>query len=67
VGEDAERIATWMRQRFAEAGKEAGYGAAESFKVIAQGPGFHADEVEEDVDMADPPVDPAAAPVRRKP
>jgi LmbE family N-acetylglucosaminyl deacetylase len=66
VGEDAERIATWMRQRFAEVGKEAGYGAAESFKVIGQGPGFHADETEEDVDMANPPVDPAAAPVNRR-
>jgi LmbE family N-acetylglucosaminyl deacetylase len=66
VGEDAERIATWMRERFAEVGQAAGYGAAETFQVIGQGPGFHADEVEEDVDMATPPVDPAAAPVRRR-
>ncbi|CAN5720731.1 PIG-L family deacetylase [soil metagenome] len=66
VGEDAERIATWMRQRFAEVGKAAGYGAAESFQVIGQGPGFHAEETEEDVDMAAPPVDPAAAPVRKQ-
>src|SRR5919106_1335637 len=66
VGEDAERIATWMRQRFAEVGKAAGYGAAETFQVIGQGPGFHADETEEEVDMAAPPVDPAAAPVRNQ-
>jgi LmbE family N-acetylglucosaminyl deacetylase len=66
VGEDAERISTWMRKRWAEIGEPAGFEAAEPFKVIAQGPGFHAEEVEEDVDLASPPVDPAASPVRRK-
>jgi len=65
VGEDAERIETWMRERWAELGQKAGYDFAESFQVIGQGPGFHADEVEEDVDMAAPPVDPASSPVRK--
>ncbi len=65
VGEDAERIETWMRERWAELGQKAGYDFAESFQVIRQGPGFHADEVEEDVDMAAPPVDPASSPVRK--
>jgi LmbE family N-acetylglucosaminyl deacetylase len=66
VGEDAERIVTWMRKRWAEIGEPAGFEAAEPFKVIAQGPGFHAEEVEEDVDLAPPPVDPAASPVRKR-
>ncbi len=66
VGEDAERIGSWMRERFAEVGQKAGYGAAETFQVIGQGPGFHAEVVEVDVVMSAPPVDPAAAPVRRR-
>lgn len=66
VGENAERIGAWLRQRTAELGKPKGYAHAESFQVIQQGPGFHADEeVEEDVPLAEPPLDPASAPVRR--
>ncbi|MGH2751596.1 MAG: PIG-L deacetylase family protein [Actinomycetota bacterium] len=64
VGDDADRIATWMRRRWAEIGEPAGFTHAEPFYVIAQGPGFHAEEVEEDVDLAAPPLDPASAPVR---
>ena len=66
VGEDGERIDAWLRQRSAELGRPAGYSYAETFQVIGQGPGFHAEEVEEDVDMATPPADPASAPLRRR-
>lgn len=64
VGEDSGRIEQWMRSRSAELGEPFGYDYAETFDVIARGPGFHADEVDDEVDFADPPVDPASAPVK---
>lgn len=59
VGENADEVAAFVRTYTAEAGKTAGYAHAESFKVIAQGPGFHAGEQDEvDLgDMAEAPVD----------
>jgi hypothetical protein len=47
----------------AEIGKPAGFAYGESFRVIAQGPGFHAGEQDEDVDLGDlepAPHDPRA-------
>lgn len=67
VGEHAEEIADFVRVYSAEAGKAAGYGYAESFKVIAQGPGFHAGE-QDDVDLGDlaeAPIDPRSSSTRR--
>ena len=66
VGENRDEIVGWMRQRFAELGAGAGYGYAESFRVISQGPGFHADEQLDEVamDHAPPEPDPRAAPPR---
>jgi hypothetical protein len=63
VGEDADGIGGWVREWTGEVGKRAGYAHAESFRVIAQGPGFHAGEQEEvDFDVAIAPVDPRSAP-----
>jgi LmbE family N-acetylglucosaminyl deacetylase len=59
VGEDRARIEEWMRERTAAEGERAGYRYAESFQVISQGPGFHAED-DEDVDFAEPPLDPRA-------
>ena len=53
VGENAEEIAGFVRRYTAEAGKASGYDHAESFRVLAQGPGFHAGEQEEIVDLGD--------------
>jgi hypothetical protein len=64
VGENIDEIAGWVREFSAQLGKEAGFDFAESFRVIAQGPGFHADEQEDDVDLADlasAPTDPRSA------
>jgi LmbE family N-acetylglucosaminyl deacetylase len=59
VGENASEIASWIRGRCAEAGSGAGYEYAESFDVLAQGPGFHAGEQDEDLpDFAEAQVDP---------
>ena len=67
VGDDAERVAQWVRDRTADAGKPHGFAHAETFRLITQGPGFHDQEVGDDVDadLAEPPPDPAAAPVLR--
>jgi len=67
VGDDAERVTEWMLQWTAEAGRRHGYAHAETFQVISQGPGFHDEDVtdDSDADLARPPPDPAAAPVRR--
>ncbi|HYY44311.1 MAG TPA: PIG-L deacetylase family protein [Actinomycetota bacterium] len=63
VGDDADAIAGWVRQRLAEIGKRAGYDYAESFQVLSRGPGFHEDEQEElDVDVARAELDPRSAP-----
>lgn len=64
VGESAEDVATWVREWTAEAGAGHGFAHAETFQVIAQGPGFHAGEQDEDVDIGDlqtAPADPRAA------
>jgi LmbE family N-acetylglucosaminyl deacetylase len=63
IGEQIEDMADWIRTWTAEAGKEKGYAHAETFRVIAQGPGFHAGE-QDDVDFDAPPapLDPRAAP-----
>jgi len=53
VGDDAERIATFVRDSAAEAGSSAGFAYAESFEVLDQGPGFHSGEQEDDVDLGD--------------
>jgi hypothetical protein len=67
VGDDAERISTWLREVTAAAGAPQGLAHAETFQVIAQGPGFHDEEVEDDADagLARPSPDPAAARVMR--
>ncbi|MFN2490986.1 MAG: PIG-L deacetylase family protein [Actinomycetota bacterium] len=69
VGDDAQRIGDWMREWTAGAGAPHGFAHAETFQVISQGPGFHDEDVAEgaevDADLATPPADPAAAPVRR--
>jgi LmbE family N-acetylglucosaminyl deacetylase len=63
VGERADEIAGFVRTYTAEAGRAAGFAHAESFKVIAEGPGFHAGE-QDDVDLGDlaeAPVDPRSS------
>ena len=63
VGDNAEMIERWVREHSAEAGKAAGFDHAETFQVIAQGPGFHEGEQDEDVaDLPEAPPDPRSAP-----
>jgi LmbE family N-acetylglucosaminyl deacetylase len=59
VGSDAERIGGFVREFGKELGKRFGYDYAETFQVITQGPGFHDEDVPDDmeVDFADPPTD----------
>jgi LmbE family N-acetylglucosaminyl deacetylase len=68
VGDDAERVEQWVRSWSADMGAPHGFAHAETFQVIKQGPGFHDEDVAEDADsdLAKPPADPAATPVRRK-
>jgi LmbE family N-acetylglucosaminyl deacetylase len=62
VGEGADEIGGWVREWTAEVGKSIGYAHAESFRVIAQGPGFHAGEQDDvDFDVAVAPIDPRSA------
>jgi LmbE family N-acetylglucosaminyl deacetylase len=63
VGDDAERIATWVRTYSSATGEAHGFAYAESFQVISQGPGFHADEQldDTDADLAKTSTDPRAA------
>lgn len=53
VGEDADEIAGFVRTYTAEAGRPHGYAHAETFRVISQGPGFHAGEQDEEVELGD--------------
>jgi hypothetical protein len=53
VGDNAEEIAGFVRKYTAETGKSAGFEYGESFKVLGQGPGFHAGEQEDEVDLGD--------------
>lgn len=67
VGEDRDAIAGWLRERWAELGRSAGYEYGETFRVIAEGPGFHSDEQEELSDFEPvkqpwAPTDPRSAP-----
>ncbi|CAN5577327.1 PIG-L family deacetylase [soil metagenome] len=67
VGDDAERVGAWMREWAAEVGEPHGFGHAETFQIITQGPGFHDEDVDDDADaeLARPPLDPASAPVAK--
>jgi LmbE family N-acetylglucosaminyl deacetylase len=58
IDRDPEEVGGWIRERTAEIGKPAGFAHAESFQVIAQGPGFHAGEQDEEVDLGDLPPAP---------
>jgi LmbE family N-acetylglucosaminyl deacetylase len=68
IGDHPEEIATWVRRFSAELGKPHGLTHAETFQVIVEGPGFHADEQDDPTDFAPtkPPSsfrrDPRAAP-----
>src|ERR671918_2266607 len=53
LGDNAEEVGGWVKERLAEIGKPAGFAYGESFQVIAQGPGFHAGEQDEEVNVAD--------------
>lgn len=60
VGRDADEIGSWLKGRAAETGAPHGFAYAESFRVIREGPGFHAGEQDE-VDLSPPaPPDPRA-------
>ena len=50
---EPDEVGGWIRERSAEIGEPAGFAYGESFRVIAQGPGFHAGEQDEDVDLGD--------------
>jgi LmbE family N-acetylglucosaminyl deacetylase len=65
VGEDADRIAGWVREATAAAGAPHGLAHAETFQVIRRGPGFHDEDLPEEIDLARPGANPAASPVRR--
>ena len=69
VGDDADRVAEWVRSWTAQSGEQHGFDHAETFGVIQQGPGFHDEELADDIDaeLAKPPTDPSSAPVRRAP
>lgn len=67
IGDDPETVGEWLRSRMTEIGAPQGYAYAESFKVLAQGPGFHAGEEEEvEMDLAVPPLDLRSSPARRE-
>jgi LmbE family N-acetylglucosaminyl deacetylase len=60
---EPDEVGGWIKERMAEIGKPAGFAYGESFRVIAQGPGFHAGEQDEEVDLGDlepAPRDPRA-------
>ncbi|MGI8774825.1 MAG: PIG-L deacetylase family protein [Actinomycetota bacterium] len=68
VGERPDEIAMWVREWTAEVGATGGRDHAESFRVISQGPGFHAGEQDEvEFDLPDAPLDPRSAPPRERP
>lgn len=62
IGEDIAAVGEWVRGWCAELGAPHGYDYAESFRVISQGPGFHAGE-QDDVDFpaAEAPLDPRSS------
>ncbi len=66
VGDDAERISAWIKERSAAEGAPAGYAYGESFVVTNRGPGFHPDELDEiDFDFGPLPLDPRSAPATK--
>jgi LmbE family N-acetylglucosaminyl deacetylase len=61
VGEDRESVGGWVREWSAGLGARHGLAHAETFQVIAQGPGFHDEEVpDDDSGLARPSADPRA-------
>ena len=68
VGEDAEGIGQRIRQWTSDQGVTHGFAHAESFEVIAQGPGFHPDDQDEQSEggLARAPEDPRAAGMSKK-
>lgn len=62
VGDNADEVASFVRQFTAEQGKQAGFDYAESFQMITQGPGFHDEaELEDDyLDLSKAAPDPRA-------
>jgi LmbE family N-acetylglucosaminyl deacetylase len=61
IGEDRDAVGEWVRKWCAEMGTDDGYAYAERFRVISQGPGFHAGE-QDDVDFpTQAPLDPRSA------
>lgn len=67
VGERADEIAAWVREWTAEVGAAGGHDHAESFRVISEGPGFHAGEQDEvEFDLPGAPLDPRSAPARER-
>lgn len=64
---DPDATERFVRAFTAEQGKPLGYAHAESFDVLNRGPGFHDEDVPDDieVDLATPPVDPRSSPARR--
>ena len=65
VGDKQDEVAAWLREWTAEVGAAEGYAHAESFRVISQGPGFHAGEQDEvELDLSAAPLDPRSAPAR---
>lgn len=68
VGDDAERISGFIKERAAAEGAREGYAYGESFVVTNRGPGFHPDELDEiDHDFAPLPLDPRSAPATKPP
>ncbi len=53
VGDRSDEVELFVREFTAELGRPAGFSHAESFRVISQGPGFHAGEQEDEVDLGD--------------
>jgi LmbE family N-acetylglucosaminyl deacetylase len=63
VGDNADTIAGWVKERAATTGAGSGYAFGESFRVISRGPGFHAGEQEDvDFDAVPAPLDPRSNP-----
>lgn len=61
LGDEPETIATWVREWAGEQGDPHGFAAAETFRLITQGPGFHEEtEPEAGIDLGPPPLDPRA-------
>lgn len=68
IGGDADQVVGWVRQWTAKAGEPHGYANAETFRVIREGPGFHAGEQDEaDLSVLPSPVDPRSTPTRSGP